>query len=141
MTMSSSFKSLALSVLLVVNNQVDNVQASSSRYDSSNYGMYQQSGKTTWMANSNSLSYQVKGCVWAVTEANEDYGCMADSSSDGTYSWYQMANCRRAQVAYNVYGSSKSSTSCNSANFKESVRTRKKSADFCLESERVEYPI
>lgn len=96
---------------------------SNNRYSSSKYGLYQQSGKMTWMDGSNSLSFKILGCVWAVTEDNEDHGCLANSSEDGTQLWYQMANCRRAQVAYNVYGSSSGSTSCNSANFKESFHS------------------
>lgn len=98
------------------------VQGTSSRYQGS--GLYQQSGMMTWMTQSSSFSFEYLGCVWAVTEDNEDWGCLANGSSDGTSSWYMMANCRRAQVAYNIYGSSSSSgTKCNSGNFKESFHT------------------
>jgi hypothetical protein len=94
----------------------------SDRYDISNYGKYQQSGITTWMQNAASLSYQVKGCAWAQTNRGEDFGCMPASSEDGVYAWYAMANCRRAQVVYNVYGSDASSaTQCKSSYFNESV--------------------
>jgi hypothetical protein len=98
------------------------VQGSSSRYQGN--GLYQQSGKMTWMSQSSSFSFEYLGCVWAVTEDNEDWGCLANGSSDGTSSWYMMANCRRAQVAYNVYASSSSyGTRCQSGNFKESFHT------------------
>jgi len=98
------------------------VQCASSRYNGD--GLYQQSGKMTWMSQSSSFSFEYLGCVWAVTEDNEDWGCLANGSSDGTSSWYMMANCRRAQVAYNIYASSSSSgTKCNSGNFKESFHT------------------
>lgn len=75
-----------------------------------------------WLYDSTSLSIQVDGCIWGYVSDNEDAYCMEDRSSDGTTYWYQMANCRRAQVAFSMYGSSSSSTSCTTTNFKESVR-------------------
>eukprot|EP00804_Cyclotella_cryptica_P003444 CCRYP_002091-RB/>CCRYP_002091-RB protein AED:0.50 eAED:0.40 QI:0/-1/0/1/-1/0/1/0/163 len=56
-------------------------------------------------------------------------GCMNDGSSDGTTYWYQMAMCRRAQVAYSVYATDSGSTSCNSNHFKGTVSV---DGDWCL---------
>ena len=74
-----------------------------------------------WLYDSSSLSMKLEGCVWGYVDDNEDSGCMEDSSEDGTTYWYQMANCRRAQAVYSIYGSSSSSSGCNSGNFKETV--------------------
>lgn len=76
-----------------------------------------------WLYTSNAISIQVEGCVWGYVYDHDSAGCMEDGSSDGTTYWYQMANCRRAQVAYRMYASSSgNSASCNNQNFKESVR-------------------
>lgn len=74
-----------------------------------------------WLYGSTSLSLKLEGCIWGYVSDNEDSGCMEDSSEDGTTYWYQMANCRRAQAVYSVYGSGSSSAGCNSGNFKETV--------------------
>jgi hypothetical protein len=92
---------------------------SSTETDLANYG---NTLNRDWLCDSASVSFQVDGCVWGYVSDNEDAGCMEDKSSDGTTYWYQMANCRRAQVAYSMYGSSSSTTTCSSTNFKESVR-------------------
>ena len=63
----------------------------------------------------------VVGCVWTTSDDNEDLGCMEDSSQDGTTYWYQMAMCRRAQVAYSLYASSSGSSSCGNGKFVGSV--------------------
>jgi hypothetical protein len=114
---------LMLMLIIVAPDDIGVVEAgTNNRYASSYYGKYQQSGRMAWTQNSASLSYQVKGCVWATTSHNEDFGCLANSSGDGVNSWFKMANCRRAQVTYNVvYGSDSSSTQCKSSYFKESV--------------------
>jgi len=78
---------------------------------------------------SNTIAIKYEGCVWGNTDGGEDMGCMDDESEDGTASWYMMANCRRAQVAYSVYASS-GSTSCSNNDFKESLITRNGVAEF-----------
>eukprot|EP00555_Chaetoceros_dichaeta_P005428 CAMPEP_0198251474 /NCGR_PEP_ID=MMETSP1447-20131203/2301_1 /TAXON_ID=420782 /ORGANISM="Chaetoceros dichaeta, Strain CCMP1751" /LENGTH=359 /DNA_ID=CAMNT_0043936511 /DNA_START=319 /DNA_END=1398 /DNA_ORIENTATION=+ len=78
---------------------------------------------------SSSMSLKYEGCVWSYA-GGEDMGCMDDESEDGTSNWYMMANCRRAQVAYSVYASSGTTTSCNNGNFKESLVTKSGVAEF-----------
>lgn len=48
-----------------------------------------------------------------------DEGCREDESGDGTQYWYQMANCRRANVAYALYDGS--SGRCSKNTFLENV--------------------
>jgi hypothetical protein len=79
-----------------------------------------------WLYDSKSLSFKVDGCVWGFVEDSEDFGCLEDESEDGTTNWYMMANCRRPQVAYSVYASSGSSTSCNNNNFVGSVSLKER---------------
>jgi hypothetical protein len=74
-----------------------------------------------WMSDSTALSIQLDGCAWGYVADNEEAGCMENGSQDGTTYWYQMANCRRAQAVFSVYGTTSSSASCNKNNFKESV--------------------
>jgi hypothetical protein len=80
--------------------------------DTSIYGDAQ---NREWLTDGSTISLKLEGCVWGVTENNEDMGCMEESSNDGTEYWYQMANCRRAQVVYNLY------TGSGCGSFKESV--------------------
>lgn len=74
-----------------------------------------------WMSESTAVSIQLDGCAWGYVADNEEAGCMENGSQDGTTYWYQMANCRRAQAVFSVYGTTSSSASCNRNNFKESV--------------------
>jgi hypothetical protein len=74
-----------------------------------------------WMTDSSSVSIQLEGCAWGYVADIEDAECMERGSQDGTTYWYQMANCRRAQAVFSVYGSGSGSASCNKNNFKESV--------------------
>lgn len=76
-----------------------------------------------WMSESTAVSIQLEGCAWGYVADNEDAGCMENGSQDGTTYWYQMANCRRAQAVFSVYGTTSSSAGCNKNNFKESVGT------------------
>jgi len=73
---------------------------------------------------------QVEGCVWSTSDDNEDLGCMEDGSEDGTTYWYQMAMCRRAQVAYSLYASSSGSSNCGSSKFVGSYVTQDGLAEF-----------
>jgi hypothetical protein len=79
-----------------------------------------------WLYDSKSLSIKVEGCVWGNVDDSEDVGCLEDESEDGTTNWYMMANCKRPQVAFTVYGSGSSSSGCNSNNFKGSVSHEKR---------------
>jgi hypothetical protein len=79
-----------------------------------------------WLYDSKSLSIKVEGCVWGNVADSEEVGCLEDESEDGTTNWYMMANCKRPQVAFSVYGSSSSSSSCNSNNFKGSVSLKQR---------------
>lgn len=104
--------------------------SSSSTLDTTYFG---NSFTRDWLYNSASISLKVEGCVLGVVEDQSDFGCLEDQSEDGTTNWYMMANCKRPQVAFSVYASDGSSTSCSSANFKESVSfCKSKSTCVCL---------
>lgn len=94
------------------NNQVD-------------YSIYGMSMQRDWLYDSKTISIKNLGCVWGFVDTDnaENMGCMGNDSEDGTTSWYQMANCRRAQVAYGLYAST-GTTSCNKRDLKESVSLR-----------------
>lgn len=86
--------------------------------------------RNEWMYSASKLNIEYVGCVWGTVEGgeeyHEDFGCREDESEDGTYYWYQMASCRRAQVVYNVY----SGGSCGSSSFKESYVTKTGLSEF-----------
>lgn len=92
--------------------------------------MYYPNEQYSWMYDSTTIAMKVEGCVWATTDDNEDVGCMNDNSGDGTTYWYQMAMCRRAQVAYSVYATDSSSATCTSGTFKGSYVTQDGLAEF-----------
>jgi len=98
--------------------------------ESSNVGMYYQNNEYDWLYSSSNIAMKVEGCVWATTDDNEDVACMQDESGDGTTYWYQMAMCRRAQVAYSVYSSTSGSASCGSGNFKGTFVTQDGLSEF-----------
>jgi len=77
----------------------------------------------------NSIAIKVTGCTWGTVGDREDAGCMDDESEDGTDYWNQMANCRRAQVTFDVFASS-GTTSCGNSDFKESLYTTYGVAEF-----------
>lgn len=93
-------------------------------------GMFYPNESYDWMYSSSNIGMQVEGCVWATTDDNEDVGCMEDESGDGTTYWYQMAMCRRAQVAYSVYATSSGSASCSSSTFKGTFVTQDGLSEF-----------
>jgi len=92
--------------------------------------MFYQNSQYDWMYGSSNIAMKVEGCVWATTDDNEDVGCMEDESGDGTTYWYQMAMCRRAQVAYSVYATDSGSASCASGNFKGTFVTQDGLSEF-----------
>eukprot|EP00560_Eucampia_antarctica_P003137 CAMPEP_0197837214 /NCGR_PEP_ID=MMETSP1437-20131217/31458_1 /TAXON_ID=49252 ORGANISM="Eucampia antarctica, Strain CCMP1452" /NCGR_SAMPLE_ID=MMETSP1437 /ASSEMBLY_ACC=CAM_ASM_001096 /LENGTH=311 /DNA_ID=CAMNT_0043444067 /DNA_START=341 /DNA_END=1276 /DNA_ORIENTATION=+ len=93
----------------------------------SKYGM---SFSRDWLYDSESIAIKVEGCVWGNVDDGEDMGCMEGSSEDGATMWYQMANCKRAQVAYSVYASSSGSTSCSKSDWEETFVTTYGVAEF-----------
>lgn len=76
------------------------------------------------------IAMEVVGCSFADTDYSEDVGCREDESGDGTQFWYQMANCKRAQVAYSVYASSSGTTSCGSGDYVGTYTTQYGLAEF-----------
>lgn len=95
------------------------ITASSSSY--SETSKYYSNMSYDWMSTATNIAMKVEGCIWSTTDDNEDMGCMEDGSSDGTTYWYQMAMCRRAQVAFSVYATDSGSSSCSGGNFKGTV--------------------
>ena len=94
--------------------------------------MFYQNSAHDWLYSSSNIAMKVEGCVWATTDDNEDVGCMEDESGDGTTYWYQMAMCRRAQVAYSVYATGSGSVSCGSGSYKGTVSGRRCKFDTVL---------
>lgn len=84
------------------------------------YTNFANSFNREWLTDGSAISLKLEGCVWGYAYDSEEAGCLAQSSQDGTSSWYMMSNCRRAQAGFSLYASG-SSGNCNSGNFKESV--------------------
>ena len=128
---------LSLAVVVVLQKAVVPVTAwgnSNNGYDTSIFG---NALERDWVYNSAGIAIQVEGCLWAYWQDkdNDESGCLEESSEDGTTYWYQMSNCRRAQVVFSVYASDSSgSPGCNSGTFKETVSwlTTKERGHFCL---------
>jgi hypothetical protein len=112
---------LPMALLSMLAVQVQAWGSSSNGNSEADESVYGNTFVRDWLYDSKSLSFKVEGCVWGYVEDSEEVGCLEDESEDGTTNWYMMANCRRPQVAFSVYASSGSSTSCNSNNFVESV--------------------
>jgi len=85
-------------------------------------GLYSQSHRKYWIETKKNLRLHYLGCRWSHTSAGSE-GCREDESEDGTVYWYQMANCRRAQVVYSLYGSDGSSESCQKHSFLDTFVT------------------
>jgi len=85
--------------------------------------LYTQGGAIGWQSSFSSMSITIQGCVYGQVNNLQDLNCLEKGSQDGTYSWYQMVNCRRAQVAFSVYASNSGSTKCYSGDFIESMVT------------------
>lgn len=87
--------------------------------------------RNEWLGTGSPVGIKYLGCEWGIVDSDngENLGCMPGDSEDGTTSWYQMANCRRAQVVYSMYSSS-GSTNCRSGHFKESFITKNGVAEF-----------
>lgn len=75
-----------------------------------------------WLYDESAIALQIDGCVYSFPEDNDDSGCMEKDSETGTELWYQMQMCKRPNVVYSLYASSGNSASCNSGNYKETVR-------------------
>jgi len=87
--------------------------------------IYGDSFTRDWLYDSTGISMKLEGCVWGYVYDSEEAGCLEDSSEDGTTSWYQMANCRRAQAAFSLYATDSSdSAGCNSNTYKETFVTK-----------------
>lgn len=92
--------------------------SSSSNVDES---LYSESGAVGWTNDYSYMKFTIHGCVYAQVNDLEDLACQEKDSEDGTYYWYQMVNCRRAQVAYSIYASSSSSVSCSNNDYMETL--------------------
>ena len=112
---------LGLLAFLAACSSTSVVKAGSS---SSELARFYQNGSYDWINSATNIAMKVEGCVWSTSDDNEDLGCMEDESQDGTTYWYQMAMCRRAQVAYSVYASTSGSSSCSNGNFVGTVSHR-----------------
>mmetsp|Transcript_12406 Transcript_12406/g.16295 ORF Transcript_12406/g.16295 Transcript_12406/m.16295 type:complete len:386 (+) Transcript_12406:282-1439(+) len=100
--------------------------------DSASSAIFGNALNRDWLYDAKGISIEVHGCLNSfMNDQDGDGGCMQQSSEDGTDVWYQMSNCRRAQVAWSVYASDSSgSPSCNSNTFKESFVTKSSVNDF-----------
>lgn len=98
--------------------------------ESSSVGIYYQNESYEWLYGSTNIAMKVEGCVWSTTDDNEDVACMEDESGDGTTYWYQMAMCRRAQVAYSVFATDSGSATCASSQFKGTFVTQDGLSEF-----------
>lgn len=94
--------------------------SSSSNVDES---YYSEAGTVGWMNDYSSMKFTIHGCVYAQVNDLDDLYCQEKGSEDGTYYWYQMVNCRRAQVAFSVYASDSGSTSCNNNYYMETFHS------------------
>lgn len=121
---------IALFIQLPVRIFADWSGNSDSDVDLSMYGI---SMSRDWLYSSTSIAIKYEGCVMGYVDDRENMGCMDDESEDGTSSWYMMANCRRAQVAYSVYATDSGTTSCSTAHFKESLMTKGGVAEFAYD--------
>ena len=107
---------------LIAFSMVLNVHSWGSSSSTSDNSIYSDSYKRDWLYDATSISMKLEGCVWGYVADEEEAGCLQSSSQDGTYYWYQMANCRRPQAAFSLYSSdSSSSVGCNSNTYRETV--------------------
>mmetsp|Transcript_5783 Transcript_5783/g.8451 ORF Transcript_5783/g.8451 Transcript_5783/m.8451 type:complete len:349 (+) Transcript_5783:143-1189(+) len=83
---------------------------------------FSQSHRKYWLEHKKSLRLHYIGCRWSYVQ-DGDEGCREDESEDGTVYWYQMANCRRANVVYRLYGSGGNYMSCNKAHYLDTFVT------------------
>lgn len=109
---------------LIAFSMVLNVHSWGSSSSTSDNSIYSDSYKRDWLYDATSISMKLEGCVWGYVADEEEAGCLQSSSQDGTYYWYQMANCRRPQAAFSLYSSdSSSSVGCNSNTYRETFVT------------------
>ena len=69
----------------------------------------------------NSMKMSIHGCVYAQVNDLDDLSCLEKGSEDGTSYWYQMVNCRRAQVAYTIYANDGGNAQCKKDDYIETV--------------------
>jgi hypothetical protein len=108
----------ALGVTLLLLMTVSSVEGWGSSNGDADMSIYSDAYSRDWLYDGSSIALKIDGCVRSFVQDGEDSGCMEQESDTGTTYWYQMSNCKRANVAYSLY----SGTSCSSSNFKEAVR-------------------
>ena len=92
-------------------------------------GLYSQSHRKYWIETKKNLRIHYQGCRWAYTSSGNQ-GCREDESEDGTEYWYQMANCRRAQVVFSLYGSNGHTEQCHKKSFLDTFASQNGLVDF-----------
>jgi len=107
----------AMLLLLILNNiRLNNAGWNDWSSSSSGYNydpsLYSQGGYIGWMNSFTSMKMSIHGCVYSQVNDLDDLSCIEKGSEDGTYYWYQMVNCRRAQVAFTIYASDSSTAQC-----------------------------
>lgn len=108
----------ALGVTLLLLMTASSVEGWGSSNGDADMSIYSDAYSRDWLYDGSSIALKIDGCVRSFVQDGEDSGCMEQESDTGTTYWYQMSNCKRANVAYSLY----SGTSCSSSNFKEAVR-------------------
>uniref|UniRef100_A0A7S1FTP3 Uncharacterized protein n=1 Tax=Corethron hystrix TaxID=216773 RepID=A0A7S1FTP3_9STRA len=132
------FCKLVLAVILAV---IPSALAGNNGDSGSDMSLYSQSTYQEWLYSFGSLEIVYHGCVWSEVyggandggdkDEENGSGCLQNSSEDGTYYWYQMANCKRANVAFSVYGTEASSSgSCSNKRYLETFVTKSGLVDF-----------
>jgi len=82
------------------------------------------------------MKMSVHGCVYAQVNDLDDNDCLEKGSEDGTYYWYQMVNCRRAQVAYTIYASDSNTAQCKKDYYTETFSSLGGVSDFAYYLEK-----
>jgi len=125
----------AMILLLILNSIIiNNASWSDWSSSSSNYQydptLYSHGGYVGWADSYTTMKMSIHGCVYSQVDNLEDLSCMEKSSDDGTYYWYQMVNCRRAQVAYTIYASDSSTAQCKKDYYVETFSSLGGVSDF-----------